>query len=83
MAGTPHYTAPEVLAKNYGAKSDIWSCGVLMYVLLTGKYPFDGQSNVEILTNVRKGNPTFYQNPAFSEISADGIDILKKMLDSN
>ena len=43
--GTPYYIAPEVLAKNYGAKCDIWSCGVIVYIVLSGVPPFNGASD--------------------------------------
>ena len=43
--GTPYYIAPEVLAKNYGAKCDIWSCGVITYITLSGIPPFNGASD--------------------------------------
>ena len=43
--GTPYYIAPEVLAKNYGSKCDIWSCGVITYIILSGIPPFNGASD--------------------------------------
>ena len=43
--GTPYYIAPEVLAKNYGPKCDIWSCGVITYIVLSGIPPFNGASD--------------------------------------
>jgi len=43
--GTPYYIAPEVLAKNYGPKCDIWSCGVITYITLSGIPPFNGASD--------------------------------------
>ena len=57
--GTPYYIAPEVLNKNYNSKCDIWSCGVICYILLSGMPPFNGQSDQEIMKKVRAGTFSF------------------------
>lgn len=50
--GNPYYIAPEVLKRRYNEKIDVWSCGIIMYMLLSGKPPFKGNSEKEILDYV-------------------------------
>lgn len=78
--GTAYYIAPEVLKKNYDEKCDLWSIGVIMYILLTGEPPFNGENDEEILKNVKTGIVNF-SSPIFSEISNEAKDLLKKLLE--
>jgi calcium-dependent protein kinase len=53
--GTAYYIAPEVLSSEYNEKCDIWSVGVIMFILLSGRPPFDGKDDKEIVKKVRTG----------------------------
>ena len=50
--GSPYYIAPETLKADYNMKCDLWAMGVLMYVLLVGDYPFQGETHEEIYKNI-------------------------------
>jgi calcium-dependent protein kinase len=58
--GNPYYIAPEVLKRKYNEKCDLWSCGVVMYILLTGKPPFSGSTDKEVLDKVETGIFEFF-----------------------
>jgi len=59
--GTPYYIAPEILEKNYNEKCDIWSCGVILYIMLCGYPPFNGANNEAIMEKVKIGKYGFNQ----------------------
>ena len=60
--GNPYYIAPEVLKRKYNEKCDIWSCGIIMYVLLTGKPPFSGSTDKEVLEKVEQNLFEYFGN---------------------
>jgi calcium-dependent protein kinase len=57
--GTIYYISPEVLRGDYGAKCDIWSLGVIMYILLCGEPPFNGDNDDKIMAKIMKGKFDF------------------------
>ena len=57
--GTHYYVAPEVITKNYNELCDIWSCGIINYILITEYPPFQGKNDDEILHNIRFTEPNF------------------------
>ena len=77
--GTPYYIAPEVLAKNYGAKCDILSCGVITYITLSGIPPFNGASDQEIMKKVKSGKFSF-ADPVWATMSESAKDFITKLL---
>lgn len=77
--GTPYYIAPEVLKGDYDEKCDVWSCGVILFVLLSGEPPFNGVNSRAILQRVASGNFAF-RNPIWTHISAQAKSLISRML---
>ena len=79
--GTPYYIAPEVLFNRYNEKCDIWSCGVILYILLCGLPPFNGRSDSEIMENVKVAQLNFGKK--FSHVSNQAKDLISLMLETD
>lgn len=82
VVGTAYYIAPEVLKKQYTEKCDIWSCGVILYIMLCGFPPFGGNNDREILQKVSVGRVSF-PSPEWDSISFEAKDLIQKMLNLN
>jgi len=81
-AGTPYYVAPQVLAGKYDCSSDLWSLGVIMYVVLCGYPPFYGDTDADVLAKVRLGVVNF--NPTdWKRVSEDAKSLIKSLLKMN
>jgi calcium-dependent protein kinase len=77
--GTSYYVAPEVLNGNYNEKCDIWSAGVILYILLSGDPPFNGSNDSAIYKKIRKMEFNFpYEK--WNNISSDAIDLINKCI---
>ncbi|KAH0453708.1 hypothetical protein IEQ34_018032 [Dendrobium chrysotoxum] len=79
VVGSPYYVAPEVLQKHYGQESDVWSAGVMIYILLSGVPPFWDETEQGIFEQVLKGDLDFSSEP-WPEISASAKDLIRRML---
>ena len=77
--GTPYYMSPEVLQGNYDNKCDIWSCGVILYILLCGYPPFDGETDHEIFKAISRKKFHFPEEE-WKTISDDAKDLIKHMI---
>ncbi|XP_057478166.1 calcium-dependent protein kinase 1-like [Actinidia eriantha] len=79
LVGSAYYVAPEVLRRHYGAEADIWSAGVILYILLSGVPPFWGENEQGIFDAILRGNLDFASAP-WPSISSSAKDVVKKML---
>ena len=77
--GTLLYCSPEVLRNNYSKECDIWSCGIIMYVLLSGHFPFFGKTEDEITKKILSGKFVFNKK-YFSNVSDKAKDLISKCL---
>uniref|UniRef100_A0ACD5UMS3 Uncharacterized protein n=2 Tax=Avena sativa TaxID=4498 RepID=A0ACD5UMS3_AVESA len=79
VVGSPYYVAPEVLMKHYGCEVDVWSAGVIIYILLSGVPPFWDESEQGIFEQVLRGDLDFSSEP-WPSISNSAKDLVRKML---
>lgn len=83
QCGTPEYVAPEVIAAiKYGLKADMWSLGVIVYILLSGYLPFHGSTVQKMFRRIVKGQYSFHEQ-YWAGISEDAKDFVRNLLDIN
>ena len=80
VCGTPEYIAPEVLSKvPYGAPCDMWSIGIITYILLGGYPPFQEKNQKDLFEKIKSGKFSFH-NSHWKNISDEAKDFVKKLL---
>ena len=82
VIGSSYYIAPEVLQKNYNEKCDTWSAGVILYMLIVGRAPFDGKNDDEIIDNIKKGKFND-KHKKLLNASSEVQDLVKNLLKVN
>ena len=82
QVGSLYYIAPEILKGSYGKECDVWSCGIIMHILLIGFPPFDGKTKKEIFNKILNTNINF-NSKIYSNISNEAKNLLKKLLEKD
>ncbi|KAJ7980716.1 putative Calcium-dependent protein kinase [Quillaja saponaria] len=82
IVGSPYYMAPEVLRRNYGPEVDVWSAGVILYILICGVPPFWAETEEGIAQAIIRGNIDFERDP-WPKVSKEAKELVKNMLDPN
>ncbi|GJS02682.1 calcium-dependent protein kinase 10-like protein [Tanacetum coccineum] len=80
IVGSPYYMAPEVLKRNYGPEVDIWSAGVILYILLCGVPPFWAETEQGVALSILRGVLDFKREP-WPQISENAKSLVKQMLE--
>ena len=79
VTGTVYYCSPEVIKEKYDFECDEWACGVMMYILLTGEPPFQGNNEEEIFSNILN-NELNLEHPKLKNVTENCKDLMKKLL---
>ncbi|MFQ6631728.1 hypothetical protein Gotur_010052 [Gossypium turneri] len=79
IVGSPYYMAPEVLRRNYGPEVDVWSAGVILYILLCGVPPFWAETEQGVAQAIIRSVIDFKRDP-WPKVSDNAKDLVKKML---
>uniref|UniRef100_A0A5B6ZB72 non-specific serine/threonine protein kinase n=1 Tax=Davidia involucrata TaxID=16924 RepID=A0A5B6ZB72_DAVIN len=82
IVGSPYYMAPEVLRRNYGPEVDIWSAGVILYILLCGVPPFWAETEEGIAHAIVRCEINFDKDP-WPKVSEDAKELVRGMLEPN
>ncbi|KAJ0245840.1 CDPK-related kinase 7 [Hirschfeldia incana] len=82
IVGSAYYVAPEVLHRTYGTEADMWSIGVIAYILLCGSRPFWARSESGIFRSVLKTEPNFQEAP-WTSLSPDAVDFVRLLLNKD
>lgn len=78
-AGTPSYVSPEVLTGSYNIDCDMWSAGCILFILLCGYPPFEGDSDIEICQSIMKGKIEF-DGEEWDEVSKEAKNLIMSLI---
>ncbi|ONI23649.1 hypothetical protein PRUPE_2G200500 [Prunus persica] len=84
LCGSPLYMAPEIIQnQKYDAKADLWSVGAILFQLVTGKPPFDGNCQLQLFQNILTSTGVRFPQGALEELHADCVDLCRSLLRQN